>query len=174
MRLCEVIGAERLGLVVAGNLTEFALEQGDLDGAVEGARALIARLKDSAHSDVQAFVLGLMVAALTFRGELDEALATAHRAAPLLREEGMLSQLVDHLALRAGLAGRTRDAALIAGYADFIHRVSGRPREPIGHRAIERLMLLLHEALPDEEVAQLAGMGAQLTEDQAMALALRG
>ncbi|HEX4157085.1 MAG TPA: winged helix-turn-helix domain-containing protein [Rhizomicrobium sp.] len=174
MRLCEAIGAERIGLVVAGNLTEFALEQGDLDGAVEGGRTLIGCLNDSAHSDVQAFVLGLTVAALTFRGDLEEALATAHRAAPLLREEGMLFQLVDHLALRAGLAGRTRDAALIAGYSDFIHRVSGRPREPIGRRAIERLMLFLREGLPDEVIAQLGLMGAQLTEDQAMTLALSG
>ena len=56
IRLCSAIGAERLEFVVGGNLMEFALERGDIDDAMEIGRALTARLRDSAHSDVEAFV----------------------------------------------------------------------------------------------------------------------
>jgi hypothetical protein len=172
VRLCESVGAERLRLVVAGNLTEFALERGDIDGSVEAGRALIADLRDSTHSDVQAFVLGLMVAALTFRGDLHEALVTARRATPLLREEDMLFDLFDYLALRAALAGRLPDAARIIGYSDAAHLAANRPREPIGERAVGSANRLLQDALAEDEIATLKREGALLTEARAATLAL--
>jgi hypothetical protein len=82
--------------------------------------------------------------------------------------------LFDHLALRVGLAGHTRNSALIAGYADALYRVSGQPREPIGNRAAELLSLLLRDALPEDEIAQLRHEGSMLGEDHAITLALRG
>jgi hypothetical protein len=42
----------------------------------------------------------------------------------------------------------------------------------MGLRAVERLRLLLHEALPDDESIRLRKIGAALSEDQAMTLAL--
>jgi len=173
IRLCDAIGAERLRLVVIGNLMEFALEQGDVESSVEAGRALTTRLRDSAHSDVQAFVFGIMVAALISRGDLDEALVTARQAAPLLREEGMLFGLFDHLALRAALAGRPADAARLIGYSDAAHEAAGRPREPISRRAASRVDRLLQDALAESEIATLKSEGALLTEDHATALALR-
>lgn len=172
IRLCNTIGAERLEFVVGGNLMEFALERDDIDDAMEIGRALTARLRDSAHSDVEAFVLGLMVAALTFRGDLDEALIVARQAVPFLREEGALFGFFDHLALRAGLVGRLKDATRLIGYSDSAYQASGRPREPIGKRAATRIDLLLQEKLPGTEIAQLKSEGALLTEDDATALAL--
>ncbi|MGH6877093.1 MAG: ATP-binding protein [Rhizomicrobium sp.] len=172
LRLCEAVGADILGFVVSANLAETALKMGDVDGAISAGRNLVTRLRDTPHSDGLGFVLGVLAAALTARGDLDEALAVAREAAPLLRDHGMLFCLFDHLALRAGLAGRSRDAALIAGYADLVYRASGRLREPVGCQTIERLDRLLHEALPDDEIARLGHLGAQLLEDQAMTLAL--
>ena len=172
LRLCQTIGARRLELIVAANLMEFALEQGDVDSAIEVGRALDSHLGDSAHSDVQAFVLGIMVAAFTIRGDLDEALVVARRAAPQLRDNGLLFGLFDHLALRAGLAGRVKDAAQIIGYADALYQAVDRPREPIGERAASRLGQLLQDGLPQAEAAMLKSEGALLTEDQATALAL--
>jgi hypothetical protein len=125
------------------------LELGDIDNAVEGGRALVLQLRDDSHSDVKAFVLGIMVAALTLRGDLDEALASARQAAPLLCEEGMLFGLMDHLALRAARVGRLTDAARLLGYSDAAHRTAGRPREPIGERASAQTDRLLMDALPE-------------------------
>ena len=172
VQLCERVGAERLRLVVAGNLTEFALEQGDVAGAVKAGRTLISDMRDSPHSDVLAFVLGITVAALTFGGNLDEALATARRAAPLLREQGILIELLGHLALRAALVGRLQDAARIIGYSDAAHEAANRPREPIGKRAATQVYELLRDNLPESEIAALNKEGALLTEARVTALAL--
>ncbi|MGH6887705.1 MAG: ATP-binding protein [Rhizomicrobium sp.] len=172
LRACELAGAERSGFAVSGNLVEYSLEMGDVDGAVSTGRNLVVRLRDTPHIDALGQALGVLTAALTARGDLDEALAAAREAVPLLHDHGMLFWLFDHLALRAGLAGRTTDAALIAGYADEIYRASTRPREPIGRHAVERLSLLLREGLPDDEIARLTHLGAQLSEDQVLILAL--
>ncbi|HEY2446074.1 MAG TPA: winged helix-turn-helix domain-containing protein [Rhizomicrobium sp.] len=170
--LCGMAGADRLGVVVAANLIELSLETGDLDGAIGAGRSLATRLGDTPHSDIRGFALGLLAAALTLQGNLDDALGAAREAVPLLRDEGLLFWLFDHLALRAGFAGRAEDAALIAGYADAVHRQFGRPREPIGSRAAEQLSSLLQESLSAEKIVHLGRMGAQLSEGQIMALAL--
>jgi tetratricopeptide (TPR) repeat protein len=172
VRLCEMTGADRTAFVISGNLMECALEKGDIDAAIDSGRDLEARLRGTSHSDVLAFVLGLLGAALTERGDLEEALTAARQAVQLLRDEGMLFGQFDHLALRAGLAGRIKDAARIIGYADWIYRAAGRPREPIGERAATRLATLLATALGESDIAILKDEGALLSEDQAMALAL--
>lgn len=165
-------GGDRSALVVAANRIEFAMEAGDNDGAIAMGRSLAARLSDSFHSEVRGFAPGVLSAALTARGDLDESLAIARDAAPLLRDEGMLFWLFDHLALRAALAGRVKDSALIAGHADTVHETFGRPREPMGRRAVARATALLREHLSEPDIAALARLGTQLSEDQALTLAL--
>lgn len=170
--LCDVVGADRSALVIAANLVQLRLEYGDVDGAISAGRAAAARLRNTRHCNLLGFILGILAGALTARGDLDEALSTAREAVPLLRDGDALFWLFDHLALRSALAGRARDAALIAGYATAVHEKSGRPREPMGRNAAERLNLLLHEALPEDQVAELDRLGARLTEDQTIAIAL--
>lgn len=173
MRLSEAIGAERACFVVAGNLMEFALEQGDVDGAVQVGRRLAQRLRDNSNFDVRAYVLGLMATALIWRGDLEGALTVARQAAPLLRDEGMLFTLFDQLALRAGLAGRHADAARIIGYTNAVYRGLDRPREPVAQSAEDRVMKLLAGALPADAIDHLACEGESLSEDQVLALALK-
>ncbi|HEY3777295.1 MAG TPA: winged helix-turn-helix domain-containing protein [Rhizomicrobium sp.] len=173
VRLCEMSGSGRPAFAVAGNLMELALQMNHLDEAVTSGRRLAARFRDTTHSDVLGFVLGILAGALVARGDLDEALTVGREAAPLLRDEGMLFWLFDHLALRAGLAGLITDAARLAGYSDAVCRTHDHPREPIGCRAIERLTKLLRDALTGGEISQLAREGALLTEQQALTLALR-
>jgi tetratricopeptide (TPR) repeat protein len=174
LRLCELVGADRSALVITCNLVETFLEVGDIDGAIAAGRDLAVRLRETSNSPLLGSVLGILACALTAGGNLGEALTMAREAAPLLRDHGRLFWLFDHLALRAELVGRTRDAARIAGFADASYRTSGHPREPIGRRAVERLATLLREALPADEIAQLHREGTRLTEDQAISLALRG
>jgi predicted ATPase/DNA-binding winged helix-turn-helix (wHTH) protein len=171
--LCEMTGAERSRGVVAGNLIELSIECGDLDEAVAAARRVAHQIMDTSHSDDRGFVLGLLTAALTAQGDLNGALEAGREAAPLLRDSGVLFWLFDHLALRAALAGRARDAAHIAGYADAVHETFGRPREPMGRRAVDRLDALLQDAISDRQITELRRIGAQMTEDQALGIALR-
>jgi len=171
-RLCEMVGARRIALVVAVNRVEFSLQRGDLDSAISEGRELAIRLREARQPDTLGFVLGVLAGALTARGDLNEALIAAREAAPLLRDFGRLFWLFDHLALRAVLGGRAKDAALIAGYSNAVYEKFGRTREPMGCHAMERTALLLHDALTDEEIAQLRRLGAQLSEDQIMTIAL--
>ncbi|HEX4159177.1 MAG TPA: winged helix-turn-helix domain-containing protein [Rhizomicrobium sp.] len=171
-QLCEMTGADRLGNVVAVNLIELLIEIDSLDEAVVAARTLTQRLMDMSQSDLRGAVFGLLAAVLIAQGDLEGSLAAARDAAPLLRDEGVLFWLFDHLALRAGLAGRWKDAAHIAGYADAIHEEFGRPREPMGQRAVERLNRLLWEVINENQIAEYRRLGAALTQGQALALAL--
>lgn len=172
IRLCEVVGAERSALVVSSNLVEALMEMGDLGEAIASGEELITRLRGTSHIDIFSNVLALVAAALTLMGEAALALPRAKEAVPLLREQGMLFWFFDHLALRAVLAGQAKDAALISGYADALSRDLGRPRDPIGRQAVERLALLLKDSFADSEIEQFARIGAQLSETQVVNLAL--
>jgi predicted ATPase len=173
LSLCEAAGIDRIALTVATNLVEIVLDSGDIDGAISAASGLAVRLQDTPHSYLRAHVLGVLAGAFTARGNLHEALLSARDAAPLLRDEGHLFWLFDHFALRCGLAGQITDAALLAGYADTVHRNNDHSRWPMAMRAVERLDLLLRDAVPDDENTRLREIGAALSEDQAMTLALR-
>jgi len=172
MRLCEMIGADRQAFMIGANLIEISLDEDAIDNAIAAGRALATKLRSARHSYVRGFVLGLLSAALTVRGDLDEALAVAREAAPLLRDQRELFWLFDQLALRSALAGLLTDAALLAGYAEAIRKENSHPRWPIAQRASDRLDQLLKCGLPDEEVQRLKGVGARLSEDQAVVLAL--
>ncbi|HLY05646.1 MAG TPA: winged helix-turn-helix domain-containing protein [Rhizomicrobium sp.] len=171
-RLCGITGADRTALNVAANLVQVHLEKGEVDNAIRAGVGLVARLRATRHSDLLGFALGILAAAFARRGDLKEAMAAAREAVPRLRDDGRLFWLFDHLGLCAALHGRARDAALIAGYADSVHRKFDRQREPMGRCAMERTTLLLRDALPDREVAELSRLGARLSEDQAIAIAL--
>lgn len=169
---CEIVGVDRMALALAANLVQLRLENGEIEETIAAGSSLAARLRNTRYSDILGYVLGVLAGALTVRGNLNDALIAGREATPLLREVGLLFWLFDHLALRAALAGRARDAALIAGYANAVHRKSGRAREPMGRGAAERLNLLLREALPEDQLAELDRLGAQLSEDQTIAVAL--
>ena len=97
----------------------------------------------------------------TERGELDEALAAAREGLPLLQEAGYAWNVLDHLALRAALAGKPANAARIAGYADSIYTAEEATRQPNEARARERLQALLHEKLDTDELRAPACRGLE-------------
>jgi predicted ATPase/DNA-binding winged helix-turn-helix (wHTH) protein len=172
-RLSGMAGHDRTALVVSANLVQLTFERGDVDGAVSAGRSMTEQLRDTTHSGLYGFVLGVLAAALTARGDLNEAMTVAREAVPLLRDDGALFWLFDHLALRAALGGRAKDSALIAGYANLVSRNNGQ-REPMGRHAVERTAVLLRQALPEEEIEQLGRLGAHLSEEQALTIALSG
>ncbi|HEX4080480.1 MAG TPA: winged helix-turn-helix domain-containing protein [Rhizomicrobium sp.] len=173
VRLCEAVGADRAALVVSANLVEAVLEMGEIDSAISGGQELAARLRDTFHTDVLGYVLGMVSSALSLCGDTDAALTAAREAVPLLRDEGMLFWFFDHMALRLAIAGQFRDAAQISGYADCVFRKFGRPREPVGQQAVSRLSEILRASLSDDEIEQLREIGNHLSEDRVIAIALR-
>jgi predicted ATPase len=172
IRLCEVVGADRAALVVSANLVEAVLEMGDIDAAISSGQALVARLRETYHTDILGYVLGMVSSALTLRGDVGAALTAAREAVPLLHDEGMLFWVFDHLALRLALSGQVSDAALVSGYADSLFRQFARPREPIGQEALNRLSEILKTSLSRDEIEQFRQMGEHLDENKIVALGL--
>jgi hypothetical protein len=80
--------------------------------------------------------------------------------------------VLDHLALRAALAGKVANAARIGGYADSIHTAKESTRQPNEARARERLRALLHEMLAPDELQRLLAEGAKFSEDDACRVSL--
>jgi hypothetical protein len=90
----------------------------------------------------------------------------------LLHDAGMAWNVIDHLALRAGLVGKVANAARLAGFTDSAYRSKQSPRQPNEARAQRRLQALLHEKLAPDEIERLLAEGAKMHEDEACRLAL--
>ena len=115
-----------------------------------------------------------MAGVLVERGEFDEALSAAREGLELRKAVGDTSGALDHLALRAALVGRWKDAARLDGYIDTVFSTRGIVRQVNEARARARLDRLLHDRLDANERAELMAEGATLTEEDACRLALAG
>jgi predicted ATPase/DNA-binding winged helix-turn-helix (wHTH) protein len=174
LSLARSVNAERSipgGLIF---LADLAWEMGDLDTASEGFREAAALLRK--RQVIGTGMVGLCLTNLagihTERMELDDALAAAREGLPLRKEQGYAWGALDHLALRAALAGKVTNAARIAGYADATCAAKQAPRQANEVRARGKLQTLLQTRLAPEELAHLLAEGATMSEDQACAMAL--
>ncbi len=174
LSLCRTLGAERLAIIVLGNLADMTWMTGDLDAATASLREAVALIRRSWPTT--AALLGACLAnlagVLAERGELDEALMVARDAMPLRNAGGLAWCTMDHLALRAALAGKLENAALLAAYTDATFAAKATSRQPNEARARNRLHALLSEKLRPDELARLLAEGAKMTEDDACRLAL--
>jgi predicted ATPase len=167
-------GAERGALRMLGSIADLAWVSGDLDAALAGFRETVALYRKLRLTD--RWVLGPSLAnlagVLTERGDLDEALVAAREGLPLLRNKGYTWIFVDHVALRAALAGKMATAARVAGYADSTFAAKETSRQPNEARARARLQALLHEKFAADELERLRTEGATMSEDEAWRMAL--
>ena len=68
---------------------------------------------------------------------------------------------LDHLVLRAALAGKIENAALLAGFADGAHTARRASRQANEARAYTRLQALLRERAAPDELERLLAEGAK-------------
>ena len=170
--LYGAIGADRLLAATLLNLADAIWQQGDLDAAVEAGRRAVAQARQSGSPAQLGGTLSNLAGILIARGDLGEALSIAGEAMPLARDDDYATPLLDHLAALAGKAGRFENAARLWGYTDAELARRGNPRQPNEQQAIDDLARCLGAALAVPELARLQAEGAQMSEDQAVALAL--
>jgi tetratricopeptide (TPR) repeat protein len=165
--------AESAMLGILLNLADLTWTLHDLDAALNRFREAVAlmRKSPSVPRDMLGHGLTNLAGVHTERGELAEALAAAREGLPLRRHSDINTPL-DHLALRAALAGKATDAARLAGYLDAIRAARQASRQPNEARARDRLAVLLREKLPAGELDRLLAEGATLSEGEACRLAL--
>ena len=109
---------------------------------------------------------------LTELGHLNDALKVAREGLGYRRDVGYVWGALDHLALRAALAGHIAPAARLAGYVDSVFLAKKTVRQPNEARARARLNQILQSRLDDDEMWRLLAEGATITEEEACRLAL--
>ena len=106
-------------------------------------------------------------------GELGEALAAAPEGLPLLKDLGLAWHQLDHLALRAALAGEVAIAGLLAGFTDGAHTPRKMSRGRNEARAHARLQTLLGEKFAPHQLERLLAEGTRMSEDEVCRVALQ-
>jgi predicted ATPase/DNA-binding winged helix-turn-helix (wHTH) protein len=170
--LSREAGAERVAIGAIQTHAYIHWSSGDLDAAIAGFReaALIARRLNRRAALGQ--ILTNLAGALTECGQLTTALSAAREGLPMRKQAGQVGYAIDHLALRAAMAGNAVAAARLAGFADFMHAAKGGTRQPIEARARERVHALLGETLGADQLNSLLAEGAHMSEDEACRIAL--
>ena len=109
-----------LAIIVLGDLADLIWMTGDLEAAAAALEAIaLKRGSPLANEETLGVCLANLAGVLTERGELDEALPGRARGHPVAQQGRHRLVLLDHLALRAALAGKPA----IAMY----HRTLGLP-----------------------------------------------
>jgi len=155
----------------------FSLEQaacclGRFDEAIDRGRDLLTWIRRERFRTGEATALGNLSVALMSDGQLDEALAIAREALPLLQQSDRLLIYLDDFALLAFKRGRIAEAAQVLGRAEAEYAMVTNEREPLEQRARDTLLVLLQKALTPEELDRLMKKGASLNNDQAAHIAL--
>jgi ATP/maltotriose-dependent transcriptional regulator MalT len=153
------------------SMAELEFEMGDSSRALELARAVE---DETAGPRTETHVILARANEAAYRLALGD-IGGAHVAAceALRRGRGAYVQAamiaIQHLATVAALSGDPRRGARLRGYVDAWFRSEGYEREPTEQRTYEILTSALREQLNDPEIEALAGEGAQLSEDRAVA-----
>ena len=163
-------GAESAAVAILLNLADVTWSLGDLDAALRRHLEAATLIRKTPHfaREMLGHCLANLAGVYTERGELDLALAAAREGLPLCREGGSAWNKLDHLALRAALAGDDARAALLAGYEDATFHARGARRQPNEARARNRVQVLLSERLSPDEFERLRAQGAMLSDDEAV------
>jgi tetratricopeptide (TPR) repeat protein len=167
-------GAEFDAFSMLINFADVSWALGDLDAAMTVYLQMVATLRKLPKSRERylGMVLTYLAGVLTERGRFDEALAAAREGLPLAKDHGNRWIVFDLLALRAALAGKTANAARMAGFADSTFTAKQASRPPNEARARNRLHELLREKLRADELERLFAEGAKMSEDEVCQMAL--
>jgi tetratricopeptide (TPR) repeat protein len=167
-------GVETAEFSLQDSLADVTWALGDLVAAEASFRESIAMLRKSptARKRNLGTTVANLAGVLTERGNVVAALEAAREALPLLSGVGRAWRFMDHLALRAALAGKVVNAAHLVGFADSKAIIQGAAREPNEARARTRVRALLRERHNPVELESLLARGAKMTEDEACRMAL--
>jgi tetratricopeptide (TPR) repeat protein len=167
-------GIETAEFALHDSLADVTWALGDLAAAEASFRESLGLLRKSptARKRNLGTTLANLAGVLTERGNVVAALEAAREALPLLSGVGRAWRFMDHLALRAALAGKVVNAAQLVGFADSMALINGTAREPNEARAHARVHALLRERLDPVELEHLLAKGAKITEDESCRMAL--
>jgi tetratricopeptide (TPR) repeat protein len=169
VRATVASGDWRLEAMSRGNLVDLLWEIGPIEEAARESRQLIDafRTRPAADSDMDTVFINL-IGILSELGRVDDALAVAHEALPLLRRTRRyyVEEWV-HLFWRAG---QLEPAALLLGASDAQQLRAGTSLQPNERRLIAEARAALAAELSPQALASALAAGAALDDAQIDAL----
>jgi predicted ATPase/DNA-binding winged helix-turn-helix (wHTH) protein len=160
-------------VLFGGNAAWCELAMGDAAAAAARASAAVQALRERGNTGNHlGYPLQVLAEALLALGRYDEGLAAAREAQPRLAADSDDSPLLEPLALAAAQRGRHEAAARVAGHVDTAYAASGQRRWP--YEASRRVAIETQgvAALGKACWQQQLTLGARLSRDEAVALAL--
>ena len=158
--------AEMLGALIDAELT-----CGQTDEAVRLGERVLEQLAETHDELTRTMVRTNLAAASLALGDTARARALLEVAWPATLQWNLHVLASDYPALLAGLEGRTRTAARLAGYADAAHAARDLTRHPLEATARERSHALARVALGDVMFERLLAEGRELRDEQIASLA---
>lgn len=177
--------AERQGAIYRANGDGFGVELaesnaafyqaagGDFTPAVERLYRAVDGLRRMDAPYGVGGALGFLCVIHALRGESDEALRCGRESIPHLRRNGWLTWMLQGMALAHAQRGALVRAAQILGHVDAEFDRLGFVRRPVERRVHEAAVRLIR-AGPGVSFEAHARLGAALSEERAVALAIEG
>jgi predicted ATPase/transcriptional regulator with XRE-family HTH domain len=184
LAIYTTIGAESGAALVGFNLAEAEFRAGETEPALRHAAdalAIYGTLHDTYNATI---VLGNMAAYFVSLARYDEAQAHANEALHLAREQqqkNFAALALQHLAAASALSSQVEAeptlklhsrAATILGFVDACLAALESPRGYTEQQEYDRMLTVLRDAMGTDELAKQMGMGAAMTQDQAVEYAL--
>lgn len=174
LALSTSLGDREAAFGIRLNLAELEFDMGNVDRALELARAIEAEPR---VPHMKRFIFVALQNGAAYRlalGDTAGARTAAVDALQLARGSGTQHTMINihHLATVAARSGQPHRAARLRGYVDAWYRSEGCERETTEQRVDDILMTALSAQLSESEIEALAAEGARLPEDQAVAEAL--
>jgi predicted ATPase/DNA-binding winged helix-turn-helix (wHTH) protein len=174
LRLATLFDDKSLILTALIHLEQEAAASGRLEEAITRGHEMLRLLQDERRlrGGNEDLICSNLTLALALLGRVDEGLAMARRAYPVVEAVGRLHNLMEPCAMFILLSGHSADAARLAGRAAASFAEQHIRRDPVAARLHERLMQALRQALPPDELARSMQAGAALGDEAALRLAL--
>lgn len=160
-------GADRLTMVVLGNLADHVLLMGPLSEAVRRGQELSALLRETGRTAQLPLALCNLANGQLQLGDAPSARATLIEALAVMRVQqwGWLRGFGDVYALLAALEDRADDAAQLLGWADEVRRDRG-PRQPNEARCRQLVIERLGAEMSPAALAQAMARGVRLAPEE--------
>jgi predicted ATPase/class 3 adenylate cyclase len=175
LNLATELGDDHGAATIRVNIAELEFQVGNAARAL----ALIAEIEERRHGPgADRLVVSALQNGAAYRLALGDVAGARIAAFDALRHARGVFALnvavsMQHLAAVAIRNGDVRRGGRLLGYVDAWFLNQNYVRESTEQRAYELLLAALREKLSDSEIEALAAEGARLTEDQAVAEALR-
>ena len=175
LRMAEALDWPRLTVHVQINVAEREFRSGDADSAIARARRVIEMVRRRRYPLQLRHALTNLASYLSIKGEDAEALEVAREAISIGRTYELQADIavpLQSLALALAHAGQASKAARLLGYVDAFYDRFAMKRELTEAIVQRELLASLARTFGDRELEHEMALGARMTDEAALELAL--